>query len=197
MRRNDLITFGAYNWRVLEGKAGKLLIITEEIVELRWYHSKFVEITWADCALRSYLNSEFYNTFKEEERRGIMTVVNKNPDSPWFPAKGGKETLDKIFLLSLEEVCTYFGNSWKSLQNKGAQRWQIDDENNHSRQAKYNNEFHWWRLRSPGYYGRTAASVNKNGCVYVRGNGVHGKPKDGGGLRPALWLKVADRDFEL
>lgn len=192
MTRNDTITFGKYNWRVLDIKIDTALIITEDIVELRWYHNKFVEITWADCELRNYLNNEFYNKFNEDEKRKILAVKNKNFDSPWFPTKGGKDTIDKIFLLSLEEVCMYFGDSGTKLQNKDTQKWQIDDENNFNRQAKYKNEFHWWRLRSPGYYGRTSASVNKKGCVYVRGNGVHGRPKDGGGLRPALWLKLED-----
>ncbi len=114
----------------------------------------------------------------------------KNFDNPWFGTKGGKDTADKIFLLSLEEVSEYFGNSKTKLQNKGKQRWYIDDQNNNERQAKYGNNFHWWRLRSPGYYGRTAASVNINGNIYVRGNGVYGRPKDSGGIRPALWIKL-------
>jgi hypothetical protein len=43
MTRNDTITFGKYNWRVLDIKIDTALIITEDIVELRWYHNKFVE----------------------------------------------------------------------------------------------------------------------------------------------------------
>jgi hypothetical protein len=86
-------------------------------------------------------------------------------------------------------VCRYFGDSTEKLHHKNGQKWSIDDQNNGKRQAKHDQDFHWWRLRSPGYYGRTSASVGKNGNVYIRGNGVHGSPKDGGGIRPALWLK--------
>ena len=68
-------------------------------------------------------------------------------------------------LLSLEDVCEYFGNSGEKLQNKGDQTWFIDDQNNIKRQAKYENDFHWWRLRSPGYYGRTSASISSNGYI--------------------------------
>lgn len=190
MVKDEIIIFGKYNWRVLDLKDDRALILTEDVIELRWYHKEFVDITWADCDLRKYLNHEFYHTFSRDEQAKISTATSRNPDNPWFKTKGGIDTTDSIFLLSLEEVCDYFGDSRAKLRNKGNQRWAINDENNGKRQAKYDNDFHWWRLRSPGYYGRTAASVSYNGYVYVRGNGVYGRPKDGGGVRPALWLKL-------
>ena len=190
MSKGDVTTYGEYNWLVLEIKDGRALIITETIVELRWYHTQFVEITWADSELRRYLNNEFYNKFSQDEKAKIITVTIRNPDNPWFKTKGGKDTTDSIFLLSLDEVCEYFGDSKAKLLDKGSQTWHVDDENNGKRRAKYGDDFHWWRLRSPGYYARTAASVSYGGYVYVRGNGVYGRPKDGGGVRPALWLKL-------
>lgn len=190
MVEDNQLIFGPCNWLVLERKDDRELIITKDIVELRWYHNEFTDISWADCELRKYLNTEFYNQFNADERERIIPVTNKNPDNPWFRTNGGTDTTDHLFLLSLEEVCMYFGDSKESLLHKGSQKWLIDDENNEKRQAKYKDNFHWWRLRSPGYYGRTGASINSNGNVYVRGNGVYGKPKDGGGIRPALWLKL-------
>ncbi|MBZ4191822.1 DUF6273 domain-containing protein [Niabella beijingensis] len=191
MMKNDLITFGTYSWLVLDIKKDRILIITEDIIALRWYHSDFTDTTWADCALRKYLNTEFYNTFSQDEKARIIAVENHNPDNAWFKTKGGKNTTDNIFLLSLEEACEYFGDSKENLNIKSKQKWLIADENDQNRRAKYENEFHWWRLRSPGYYGKTSASINAKGNVYVRGNGVYGRPKDGGGLRPALWLKLS------
>jgi hypothetical protein len=177
MIKGDIITFGAYNWRVLEVKDGKVLLLTENIIDLRWYHNEFADITWADCELRNYLNNEFYNQFNPDEKENIVSVTNNNPDNPWFRTKGGIDTRDNIFLLSLEEVCSYFGDSRIKLQNKDGQTWSIDDENNEKRQATYGNNFHWWRLRSPGYYGRTGSSVSSNGNVYVRGNGFTADPE--------------------
>ncbi|RYF49635.1 MAG: hypothetical protein EOO39_45325 [Cytophagaceae bacterium] len=159
---------------------------------MRWYHTKFVDITWAGCALRQYLNHDLYNTFSQDEKARIIEVTNHNVANPWFNTTGGPNTPERLFLLSLEEVCQYFGDSSAKLRNKGSQTWSIDDENNGKRQAKYGANFHGWRLRSPGYYGRTGASINKNGHVYVRGNGVFGRPKDGGGVRPVLWLRLVD-----
>ncbi len=190
MIKDDIITFGNYNWRVLDIKDDRILIITESITELRWYHSAFVDTTWADCELRKYLTIKFYNTFSQSEKAKIIAVKNHNPDNPWFRTKGGVKTTDPVFLLSLEEVCKYFGDSSEKLKNKGSKKWYIEDDNNSKRQAKFGNDYHWWRLRSPGYYGRTSASISSNGNVYVRGNGVYGRPKDGGGVRPALWLNI-------
>ncbi|CAI9672977.1 hypothetical protein HZP39_12120 [Elizabethkingia anophelis] len=190
MKKDDIIVFGNYNWLVLDVKVGNALIITENIIEQRWYHSCFVDITWADCELRNYLNNEFYNTFGSDEKDRIIAVTNTNDDNQWFKTNGGTDTCDYIFLLSLEEVCKYFGDSCKGLFNKDNQKWLIDDENNRKRQVKFGAKNHWWRLRSPGYYGRTSASVSINGNIYVRGNGVYGTPKDSGGVRPALWLKI-------
>uniref|UniRef100_UPI002FCE2382 DUF6273 domain-containing protein n=1 Tax=Algoriphagus boritolerans TaxID=308111 RepID=UPI002FCE2382 len=192
VKRKDLITFGNNIWRVLDIKDDRALIITEDIIELRWYHNDFVDITWEESELRRYLNNEFFNTFNREEKGKILSVENSNLDNQWFKTKGGANTTDKIFLLSLEEVCGYFGNSNENLKIKDNQKWLISDENDLNRQAKYSNIYHWWRLRSPGYYGRTSASVNSNGNVYVRGNGVYGRPRDGGGVRPALWLKLVE-----
>ncbi len=189
MNECEIISFGNLKWQVLDSKADKKMIITKDILELRWYHNEFVEITWADSEIRRYLNEEFFQSFSEVEKARIIPVLNKNADNPWFKTKGGLDTTDKIFLLSLEEVSRYFGDSSESLKNKGKQKWAIDDENNSMRQSQFLGVFHWWRLRSPGYYGRTSASISKNGNIYVRGNGVYGRPKDGGGLRPALWLK--------
>lgn len=192
MVEGDVISFGEYDWQVLAVKDRRALLITEKIVELRWYHRKFEEITWADSELRKHLNNEFYNKISQDEKVKISIVTNQNSDNPWFKTKGGQETTDSVFLLSLEEVCTYFGDSKAKLRDKGNQTWYIDDENNGKRQAKYGDNFHWWRLRSPGYYARTAASVSTNGCVYVRGNGVYGTPRDSGGVRPALWLNLEE-----
>lgn len=190
MIQGDTITFGRYNWRVLDVSDDRALVITEDIIELRWYHGKFVDIQWANCDLREYLNTEFRDIFSRDEKARIITVTNRNPDNPWFRTEGGEDSTDSIFLLSLEEACMYFGDSTAKLKTKGNQTWFIDDDNNGKRQARYGDAPHWWRLRSPGYYGRTAASISSSGYVYVRGNGVHGRPRDGGGVRPALWMRL-------
>lgn len=184
----ETLAFGRIAWRVLQIAPERVLLLADEILELRWYHDDFVPVTWADCALRAYLNGDFYARFTPAEQSRILPVTLANPDNPWFRTPGGPDTVDRVFLLSLEDVCSGFGDSLAALRTKGRQIWRIDDQNNARRQACYRGEPHSWRLRSPGYYGRTSAGVTREGHVYLRGNGVYGRPRDGGGLRPALWL---------
>ena len=115
----SIISFGDYNWRVLDIQNNAALVITEEIIEQRAYHDAYKDITWADCALRKYLNGEFYDKFNVTDKSRIIPVINKNPDNQWYGSKGGEDTQDSIFLLSLEEVCKYFGDSRSKLQNRG------------------------------------------------------------------------------
>ncbi|HEY8422203.1 MAG TPA: DUF6273 domain-containing protein [Thermoclostridium sp.] len=198
-RIGDIIEFGGYNWRILDIQNSAALIITEEIIDQRSYHNFYKEITWAECSLRSYLNGEFYDRFSPEEKSRIIPVLNKNLDNQWHGAKGGEDTEDRIFLLSIEEVCTYFGDSRLKLYNRGKnQRYWLErkDENNINRIAMLRgaNGSWWWWLRSPGRYNVRAAYIHGDGNIGMQGNNVKkGNASDGrctGGVRPALWLKL-------
>ena len=137
MKISDNISFGNYRWLVLDVKDTKALIITECIIDHRSYHNAYEEITWADCALRNYLNNEYYNNFSDVEKDKICTVTNKNLDNQWYGVKGGVDTNDKVFLLSIEElVCKYFGDSSELLYSprKNKRYWfERKDLNNNKR----------------------------------------------------------------
>jgi hypothetical protein len=150
------VSFGDYNWRILDIHNNMALIITEYIIEQRAYHDAYKDITWADCSLRKYLNGEFYDKFTATDKSRIIPVLNKNPGNQWYGSKGGADTQDSIFLLSIEEaVCQYFGDSSSKLYNRGKnQRYWFErkDENNSKRIARLEgkNGAWWWWLRSPG-----------------------------------------------
>ena len=106
-----IVQFGKYTWRVLEVQEGKALILSDAIIEIRAYNEKELSVTWESCTLRKYLNGEFYNSFSESNKQMIAdtkVISNKNP---WFMTKGGKNTSDFVFLLSIEEVVKFFGDS--------------------------------------------------------------------------------------
>ncbi|MEG0775510.1 DUF6273 domain-containing protein, partial [Clostridium sp.] len=63
MQVGDKIVLDRYEWRILDIQNNTALIITEDIIEQRPYHDAYKDITWADCALRKYLNGEFYDKF--------------------------------------------------------------------------------------------------------------------------------------
>ena len=200
MQAGDKISFGNYEWRVLEVQNNTALIITEYIIEQRAYHNAYKDITWADCSLRKYLNSEFYDRFTTAEKSRIIPVLNKNPDNQWYGTKGGTDTQDSIFLLSIEEtVCRYFGDSSSKLYSPGKnQRYWFErkDKNNSKRIARLEKRKEgswWWWLRSPGRVSIKAVYIHGDGNIGIQGNNIlKGNISDGeckGGVRPALWLK--------
>ena len=107
------IKFGSFDWIVLERKGDMALVITERLVEQRNWNETAADVRWETCTLRAYLNGEFYNSFAPGDQKRIVEVTNQNPNTrgPDYEIPGGNPTNDKVFLLSLDEVLRYFGDS--------------------------------------------------------------------------------------
>jgi len=202
MQIGDKIVFDKYNWNILDIKNNAALIITEGIIEHRRYHDAYKEITWAECSLRKYLNGEFYDRFSAVDQSRIIPVINKNLDNQWYGSRGGEDTEDRIFLLSLEEVsCKYFGDSSSKLYNPGKNQryWFERKDKNNSKRISVNNKeewYYWWWLRSPGRVNKKAVYMFPNGNIGIQGNNIFkGNIAEGecrGGIRPALWLNLVE-----
>jgi hypothetical protein len=179
--------FANIDWRVLDvdKRNNKVLLISEEILEKRPYNVKWKETTWENCTLRKYLNGEFLDKLGAE-KSAVAETRNSNPNNQWYGTAGGSATNDKVFLLSLDEICRYFGDSTANLRRKSG--FVISDENNPNRVANYGSKAaSWWWLRSPGSYSGSAAFVYSGGSVAIGGDKVG---HDSGGVRPALWLNL-------
>ena len=166
-RSREVISFGDYYWYVLytDEENSRKLIITKDIIgthritfptpdQLEEYDYTACAV-WEHRDLRKQLNDEFYYTFAEEERNRII--------------QGGGDTIDYIFLLSIEEAELLF-------------------KNNVERIALYDGEALQWWLRSPGF--NMPARVHSNGEVSTRAVNV---PFVNGGIRPALWYNTAKK----
>lgn len=161
--------FGKYDWYVLDKQDDRVLIITEKVIERRPYHSQDCEITWESCDIRKYLNSEFYNSFSIVDRKCIVEINNENNDNPWYGTSGGNPTSDRIFLLSIEEVVKYFGNSGQinnRTRNPGCDwckdeffPWFNDQYDIARRAVDDEGIVRHWLLRSPGANKRLVTSV--------------------------------------
>lgn len=162
------LSFGKYKWRVLAVNGDKALLLSEDIIESRAYHVDQSDITWENCAVRGYLNGDFYKQFSSKERAQISGSNVANSNNPQHGTNGGNSTSDNVFLLSLSEVKQFF-------------------ENNGDRVSKKSGEPAWWWLRSPGGRGVYAAFVDKDGKVSDGGNLVNNAS---GGIRPALWINL-------
>ena len=187
--KGETIEFGGYEWRVLDVQNDKALLLSEAIIEKRVYHNTFMDLTWESCDLRKYLNGDFYNKFSVDDRERIATTQVINNNNPWFGTNGGNSTNDKIFLLSLEEVVRYFGDSGQLQNRLGTDNW-FSDEYSNNRIAYYNGNACGWWLRSPGLFSGYAASVYDSGNVGVNGYDCDIVVVINGGVRPALWLNL-------
>ena len=159
--------FGAEKtpWRVLEldREADTALLIAEEPVCEKAYHDKREDITWEQCSLRKWLNGVYYEkTFSEEEKVVILDRELKNPDNAEYGTRGGNDTKDKIFLLSIDEAKRYFASD----KDRACGQF-------------------WW-LRSPGLYQAYAAHVFADGSLgnFYNVNYVHGA------VRPAFRINL-------
>lgn len=207
----ESVVFGAYEqdgdtaneaeaieWRVLEVKDGKALLLSRYGLEAMPYNATEEAMTWENCTLRKWLNGEFYETaFSEEEKANIVLTKLENKDNEEYGIEGGNDTEDKVFLLSVDEAKKYF-----------AADTVVEDGRNYNteRAAKpsayaaskpltivtngswYDGSSPYW-LRSPGVLNHIAAVVDYNGEIYAFGHGV-GEPKDM--VRPAVWVEIGE-----
>jgi hypothetical protein len=174
LRTGDLIHFAGIFWRVLAHEADRALIITEDVIDRRPYHYDFVDITWEFSSIRNYLNNEFLNNFSLTDQNRILETNVINSDNPEYGTLGGNNTVDRIFLLSIDEALTYFADN--------SERIALNS---------YGEPSYWW-LRSPGDGSDGAAGViggfhvDFDGGLSVGGRGVVGH----NGIRPALWINL-------
>jgi len=178
---HEIIRFGDRDWLVLDVQDGRALILSALLLDRRAYHGHNVPTTWETSDLRGWLNNEFYNSrFTDDERARIVetTVINGYNR---FGRPGGNDTVDKIFLLSLDEVARYFGDSGDLIYSN--ELW-VNDQYNDARLARFINEQggRWW-LRSAGHVPQFVSLVTENGGV--TSNLVSNWHF---GVRPAMWI---------
>ena len=90
----DKLEFGGLKWIVLENKDGKLLIVTDDIIELRRFNATRDDKSWENSELRKYLNDKnngFLKRFQPEELQRI-----------------DKSSADLVFLLGIPELRKLF-----------------------------------------------------------------------------------------
>ena len=185
----DLIAFGNYDWRVLEVRGNQAFVVSEYTLLNRMYHHSVDPVTWVTSDIHRYLNDDFFYEFSPQDRARIATTTVINDDNQWWGTPGGSSTKDRIFLLSIEEVVRFFGDSGQ-LANRPVEVWGIWDEYSEARIARnLQGSTTWWWLRSPGYYPDFAAFVDSGGGLDLTGIPVFWEG-DGIGIRPALWLYI-------
>lgn len=172
----DTVLFGydedAFEWIVLDRKDDKLLLLSKYAIPCERYNSIYQTVTWSTCSLREWLNTSFLlRMFPPEKKEMIADTHITTENNPLYGSSGGDETVDKVFILSIEEALKYFPN-------------------NYDRIATFaDGTYTWWWLRSTGYNSYYAAFVYGldviSGSINEFGYLVN---TDGGAVRPAIWV---------
>lgn len=188
----DRVYFGKYSnddsekktidWIVLAKEKNRVLVISDDAIDNKPYEESASHASWETCSLRKWLNDRFYKAaFSKTEQDYIMTskvTADKNPEYDTDP---GKDSMDKLFLLSVTEVEKYL----KDKINRECQLINI----------KYD-YCDWW-LRTPGKNEEYTSIVDWDGWITTEKsvrefNEYTNKWMDAPseGVRPAMWIEI-------
>jgi len=96
-------------WEIITENENGILLASRYVLDAKPYHFERTDITWEDCSLRTWLNNDFMNTaFNDYEQSLINEVYLENKDNVLCETDGGNDTIDRVFLLSSEDVFSYF-----------------------------------------------------------------------------------------
>ena len=193
----DIITFGTYEqdnnfynggepieWQVLSVNDGRALLISKYVLDAKQYNEDYTNVTWETCTLRKWLNGEFYNSaFSSEEKKQIREIRIKNPDNAKYGTRGGNDTTDRIFLISIDEAKQLF----KSEEARKCRPTNYAKNNGAFVSEKYSGTTWWW-LRAPFDIGDNAACGGTDGIVYDENSYAY--VNEVGSVRPAFWLDL-------
>ncbi len=193
-RLNDI----PLQWIILDERPdGRKLVISRYVLYADTYHAALDAVTWETCGLRKYLNGDFYNqVFSPFEKIHIEKTKVINKDNPRKGTEGGKDTEDKLFLLSLEEVYEYFPfETWDEEKWTGSSR-ALDTEPLKSAAME---NYLTWEGEAPGsvensssWWLRTPGSIdNRYACIVDAGGSIRQTQtvNEMYGVRPAIWIK--------
>ncbi len=123
IKAGNIVTFGNYDqnnktsdgkeaieWIVLKVDGDNAFLLSRYVLASRPFHSGKGKIDWSKCSLRKWLNETFYKAaFSGKENKAIIkTKVNNTKKQSEEKKIDGKESTDKVFLLSYAELARYF-----------------------------------------------------------------------------------------
>ena len=171
-------------WQVLTVYSGRALVISKYVLEVRAYYN--AGSTWEVHKDRKWLNEDFYNTaFTDAEKNNILLAVNENPDNTAYGTRGGNQTQDKIFYLSIDET-----NYFSSDDNRKAKPTAYTAAQGIMVLEPYGGAT-YWSLRSPGYMESIRAYIDADGITYPGLILPDGFQDPVIGARPAFWMKTS------
>lgn len=196
-------------WRVLSNAGGQLFLLSDQNLDALQYHTEREDVTWETSTIRSWLNGydassntggsngidytgdNFLNTaFSAKEQTAIAETAVVNDDNTDYnenaSTDAGKDTTDRIFLLSLTETYNkkHFPNYCFSTNTA-----YVADGGKFGYSMYGVGESDSWWLRSPGSDQSRAAFIDwEDGSSVTDGNPVNNKEI---AVRPAFNLNLS------
>ena len=191
----DIVTFGKYEtdgnaangkeamtWLVLNNRDDLVTLIAEKSIAAMQYNSSTVETNWAECSLRTWLNETFFKeAFDTSEADFICKNYISTPSNPDYPSPVGTPTVDNVYLLSLNEVLSYFASiTERKLKCTDA---------SYSNTYTDGNDYCCWWLRTPGAMLQSAVGVDTTGQVVIGGYDCY--ENEHIGVRPVIVIDIS------
>lgn len=159
---SDKVSFAYMDWRVLDKKDGKVLLLKDNALGSTPFDETGKNTTWESSSVRKWLNKDFLQeNFLQEEQDIILKTTVKNTPNTTYNTPAGKDTTDKLFLLSCGEVNQY---------TKGIHKTNSC----------------WW-LRTPGAAANSMSFVYRDKTVMDYGYDVTNTKIT---VKPAIWVNV-------
>lgn len=174
--KNAKLPLAPIEWLVLAKEEDRMLLLSKCNITERPYNESKCSITWENSSIRRWLNNTFFKkAFNNTEQDRIIEVLNQSPRNPEYATDPGNETLDKVFLLSVDDVNKYLGTFDERLSFSPKplvfrECWGCTTDS--------------WMLRSPYKSADTVTYVSFDGLFSYDAVSIKG------GVRPAIWVKI-------
>lgn len=160
------LAFGPYEWKVIDRTDDAVLLLgihSDQFSQTSHvpYHTEKEAVTWETSTVRAWLNSAYLDDFTVEERARILLTDVVNEDNPTYGTKGGPDTEDYVFLMSIAEAKKYE----KQIASMGLN----------------------WFLRSPGNEETAVAYMNAD---HIRMEYGYPATTEQFYIRPMMWVSA-------
>lgn len=187
-------------WVVLDESDGKILLISENVLDGKKYNETNENVSWGVSTIREWLNglgdyktkTSFYNSaFSAEEQKLIVTQDVTSEKNPQYGTAGGENTKDRVTFFSLadlEKADSWSCDIFTEEENRAATG---TDYAHFCGSSEYTTYFlrssSWWWLRNSGTAENFAAHMDEFGKTIAAGYSVS---FDGIGVRPVIVLNA-------
>ena len=199
-------------WRVLDIQGNRALLLADRMPDCVPFHSGDEDVTWEECTLRSWLNgygaeankqgtdytgNGFVDrAFTAQQQEAILPVLCGNQPNRDYGTDSGRDTEDRLFILSNEEV----------FEGENAGKYGFDESRDYDDPAKrFTSTLYakcmgaWWSpvdkyagnsfwfMRTSGYTSRNVTYICDFGFIYSRGTLA---TCSDAGVLPAMWIDL-------